>query len=100
MGRRPLHLMASSSVLVTGASGGIGKATAVGLAVRGARVAIAGRDRERTEAAARDVRAAGGLPVEVFVADLSSQAEVRRMAADVLARLDRLDVLVNNVGGY
>ncbi len=47
-----------------------------------------------------EIRAAGGGGVDVFVADLSSQAEVRRLAAEVLDRLPRLDVLVNNVGGY
>ena len=66
----------------------------------GAHLAITGRDPERTEAAAREIRAAGGGPVDVFVADLSAQAEVRRLADEVLQRLPRLDVLVNNVGGY
>jgi NAD(P)-dependent dehydrogenase (short-subunit alcohol dehydrogenase family) len=87
------------SVLVTGASSGIGKATALGLAKRGLHVAIVGRDRERTEAAARDIREAGGA-VQVFFADLSSQAEVRRLAGEALGRMPRIDVLVNNVGGY
>ncbi|WP_442215049.1 SDR family oxidoreductase [Specibacter sp. RAF43] len=92
--------MAGKTVLVTGGSSGIGKATAVGLAARGARLAITGRDRGRTEAAARDIRAAGGGRVEVFIADLSSQAQVRRLAGEVLRSLPRIDVLVNNVGGY
>jgi retinol dehydrogenase-14 len=87
-------------VLVTGGTGGIGRATALGLATMGAHLAITGRDRERTEGAARDIRAAGGGTVDVFVADLSSQSEVRRLADDVLQRLSRIDVLVNNVGGY
>jgi NAD(P)-dependent dehydrogenase (short-subunit alcohol dehydrogenase family) len=47
-----------------------------------------------------DIRAEGGPPVDVFVADMSSQAEVRRLAADVLEALPRLDVLVNNVGEF
>jgi retinol dehydrogenase-14 len=46
------------------------------------------------------VQAAGGPPVTVLVADMSVQAEVRRLAAEVLVTLPRLDVLVNNVGGY
>lgn len=92
-------LMAGRTVLVTGATRGIGKATALGLARLGARVAITGRDRVRTEAAAGEVRAAGGQ-VDSFVADLSSQAEVRRLADEALERLSRIDVLVNNVGGY
>ena len=92
--------MAGKTVLVTGGTSGIGRATALGLATMGAHVAITGRDAGRTEGAAREIRAASGAEVDVFVADLSSQSEVRRMAADVLHRLPRLDVLVNNVGGY
>src|SRR3954469_15444811 len=88
------------TVLVTGATGGIGKATALGLAALGAEVAITGRDPERAEPAAREIRTAGRGPVEVFIADLSSQGEVRRLAGEVLQRLIRIDVLVNNVGGY
>ena len=92
--------MAGKTVLVTGGSSGIGRATALGLATMGAHLAITGRDRERTDSAAREIRAAGGGPVDVLVADLSSQSEVRRLADEVLQRLPRIDVLVNNVGGY
>src|SRR5688572_4232449 len=92
--------MAGRTVLVTGGTGGIGKATALGLAAMGAHLAITGRDRGRTEGAAGEIRAAGGGGVDAFVADLSSQAEVRRLADEVLERLPRIDVLVNNVGGY
>jgi len=92
--------MAGRTVLVTGATSGIGRATATGLAAMGARLAITGRDRERTEGAAREIRAASGGQVDVFVADLSSQSEVRRLAGEVLQSLSRIDVLVNNVGGY
>ncbi len=93
-------VMAGRTVLVTGGSGGIGKATALGLARMGAHVAITGRDPERTEATAAEIRAEGGGQVDVFVADLSSQSEVRRLADDALQRLPRIHVLVNNVGGY
>jgi retinol dehydrogenase-14 len=92
--------MAGKTVLVTGASRGIGKATAIGLATMGAHVAITGRDRDRTQNAAREIRAAGGGQVDAFVADLSAQSEVRRLAEDVLGTYPRIDVLVNNVGGY
>ncbi len=92
--------MAGRTVLVTGGTAGIGRATALGLATMGAHLAITGRDRGRTEGAARELRAAGGGQVDVFVADLSSQSEVRRLAEEVLQRLFRIDVLVNNVGGY
>lgn len=88
-------------VLVTGGTGGIGKATAAGLAVLGARVGITGRDHDRAAAAAADIRAVtGSRAVDVFAADMSAQAEVRRLAAQVLGTYPRLDVLVNNVGGF
>jgi retinol dehydrogenase-14 len=86
-------------VLITGATGGIGKATAVGLAALGAKVLITGRDRGRTDDTVREIQATGG-EVEGFVADLSSQSEVRRLADEVLQRHPRIDVLINNVGGY
>jgi retinol dehydrogenase-14 len=92
--------MAGRTVLITGGSAGIGKATALGLASMGAHVAVTGRDRDRADAAAAEIRATGGGRVDVFVADLSSQAEVRRLADQVLHVLTRIDVLVNNVGGY
>ena len=94
-------LMAGKSVLVTGGTGGIGKATAIGLAALGARVGITGRDPARTQAAAAGIRAAtGNVAVDVFAADMSAQAEVRRLAAQVAGTYPRLDVLVNNVGGF
>ncbi|MDQ3505584.1 MAG: SDR family oxidoreductase [Actinomycetota bacterium] len=92
--------MTGKTVLITGATSGIGKATALGLAAMGADLVITGRDVGRTESAAGEIRAAGGGQVETFVGDLSAQSEVRRLAAEVLQRFSRLDVLVNNVGGY
>jgi retinol dehydrogenase-14 len=92
--------MVGRTVVVTGGTGGIGKATAVGLATLGAHLAITGRNRERTEEATREIRAAGGGQVDAFVTDMSAQSEVRRLADEVLQRLPRIDVLINNVGGY
>ena len=94
-----MALMTGKTVLVTGGTGGIGGATAAGLADLGARVGIVGREQQRAEAAAEQIRAAGGQ-VDVFTADVASQRQVRRLAEQVLAAYPRLDVLVNNVGGY
>lgn len=90
-----------TTVLITGGTSGIGRAAAIALAMTGARVGITGRDRARAEAAATEIKRVSGNPaVDVFVADLSSQAEVRRLAGEVLAAYPRLDVLLNNVGGF
>ena len=93
--------MTGKTVLVTGGTGGIGKATAIGIARLGARVAITGRELTRTQQAAAEIgRESGNPAVDAFAADLSCQAEVRRLATEVLAAYPRLDVLVNNVGGF
>jgi retinol dehydrogenase 14 len=92
--------MAGRTVLITGATSGIGRATALGLARMGAHLAITGRNSVRAEDAAREIRAVGGGQVDLFTADLSAQSEVRRLAAEVLQSLSRIDVLINNVGGY
>jgi NAD(P)-dependent dehydrogenase (short-subunit alcohol dehydrogenase family) len=78
---------------------GIGKETALGLARRGAHVAIVGRDADRTRAAAEWIgREAGTKEVAFLLADLSSLTEVRGLAREFKARYPRLDVLVNNAG--
>ncbi|MCJ2080920.1 SDR family NAD(P)-dependent oxidoreductase [Methylobacterium sp. J-090] len=85
--------------LVTGATSGIGFETALGLARKGARVGLVGRDATRTRAAAERIRAAvPGARIDPFVGDLAVQAEVRRLAGEVRALYPRLDVLVNNAG--
>jgi retinol dehydrogenase 14 len=93
--------MTGKTVLITGGTGGIGRAAAIGLASMGARVGITGRDLGRAQRAAAEIASeSGNGTVDVFVADMSSQAEVRRSASEVLAAYPRLDVLLNNVGGF
>ena len=85
--------------VVTGASSGIGLHTALGLARAGMRVVMTGRDRARTEQARRWViERSGSDRVDMALADFSRLAEVRRLADEILAGHDRLDVLVNNAG--
>src|SRR2546427_3390645 len=87
-------------VVITGATGGIGLAAAEELARRGARLAIVARSDARAAEAVRRIRAAGGdgCEVDVLHADLASQESVRALAADVLQRYARVDVLINNAG--
>jgi NAD(P)-dependent dehydrogenase (short-subunit alcohol dehydrogenase family) len=84
--------------LVTGGTSGIGKATAMALAAMGADVVVVGRDRERGERAAAEIRAQTGSRVDLALADLASQAGVRELAEGFKGRYDRLDVLINNAG--
>ena len=86
-------------MIVTGASNGIGRSTALGLARLGATVVMVCRSRERGEAAQRWMsELAGDVHLDLLVADLSSQRQIRRMAAKILDKYDRLDILVNNAG--
>jgi retinol dehydrogenase 14 len=91
--------MGGKTVLITGGTSGIGKATAVALAAMGANVVVVGRNQERGEAAVGEIRARShSESVELMLADLSVQAEVRGLAEEFQGRHDRLDVLVNNAG--
>lgn len=83
--------------VVTGASNGIGKETARALARDGAHVVMLCRDRDRGEAARSDIRAsAPDARVGLVIADLSSQASVKQVAAEIVAEHPRVHVLVNN----
>jgi len=87
------------TVLITGGTSGIGKATAVALAAMGANVVIVGRNPERAEAAIEEIKAQShSESVELMLADLCVQSEVRRVAEEFLGCHDRLDVLANNAG--
>ena len=83
--------------LVTGATDGIGKVTALALANPGATVIGVGRDPRKAERVQAEGRSAPGT-LEMMAVDLSSQAEIRTLAADFLRKHDHLHVLVNNAG--
>ncbi|HLI89148.1 MAG TPA: SDR family oxidoreductase [Ktedonobacteraceae bacterium] len=87
--------------LITGATSGIGKATALGLARMGATVVMVGRDRARSEAVQSEIKArSGNSAVDLLIADLSSQASIRQLVRDFQQRYPQLHVLINNAGVY
>ena len=93
--------MAGKTCMITGATAGIGMHTAERLAEMGARVIVVGRNPVKTVSTAMDIRERTGNPdVDTLVADLSNQAQIRRLVGEFIARYDRLDVLVNNAGGF
>lgn len=98
MSTSPSASMSSRTCLITGATSGIGRATALALAGMGAELVLLCRDRARGEDTAAAARAAGAPAVELLVADLGVQAEVRRAAAEFLAGGRPLHVLINNAG--
>ena len=85
--------MSERTIVITGASDGIGAAAARALSRSGDRVVIVGRSPQKTEAIAAE------LGVDHFIADFSRLDEVRTLAAELLKRYPRIDVLANNAGG-
>lgn len=86
--------------LVTGATSGIGKATALGLARQQATVVIVARNQSKGEATRQEIQAVSSQPVDLLLADLSSQADVRKLAATFSERYEHLHVLINNAGVF
>jgi NAD(P)-dependent dehydrogenase (short-subunit alcohol dehydrogenase family) len=93
--------MKNKTVLITGATNGIGQAAALELAKQGATVVIVGRDQIKTERVTNELRSvSGNKNVEYLLADLSSQASIHKLANDFKAKYSRLEVLINNAGGF
>jgi NAD(P)-dependent dehydrogenase (short-subunit alcohol dehydrogenase family) len=91
--------VAGKRVLITGATRGIGLAAAVELAQRGAQLTLVARSEVGAADAVRQIQSAGkGASVDVLVADLASQASVRRLASDAQAKYPSIQVLINNAG--
>ena len=91
----------SKRVLITGATDGIGKQTAIELASKNYEIIIHGRNEEKcAEAKNEIIKKTGNKNIEFVCADFSSLNDVRNMAEDIIKKYDRLDVLINNAGVY
>ena len=91
--------MTGRTCVVTGANSGIGKETALALAKMGARVVLVCRNQQKGEAALEDIRReAPSATLDLMIADMSSFASVRALAAQIREKYPRLDVLINNAG--
>lgn len=94
-----MNELAGKTAVVTGATNGIGRVSARALAQMGAKLILVARDARRAEDTRAEIlRAAPGADVTIVLADLSSQAEVRRAAAEILATGAPIHVLLNNAG--
>ena len=90
--------MKGKRVVVTGATMGLGRITALELAKLGADVSIVARDKAKADAMVAELKAAGAASAQAHIADLSLLAQVRAVGAEIAKRYDRIDVLVNNAG--
>jgi NAD(P)-dependent dehydrogenase (short-subunit alcohol dehydrogenase family) len=91
--------MENKNVVITGGNAGIGLATSIALAKKGANIFLVSRSKEKAEKAQQEIAAASGnKKVQYFLADLSSQKSIRNLSAQVHNSLDKIDVLINNAG--
>jgi NAD(P)-dependent dehydrogenase (short-subunit alcohol dehydrogenase family) len=92
-----MEKQSGKTVLVTGSTDGVGRLVARKLGQAGARVLVHGRDAERGARVVAEIETGGGA-ADFLAADLSALAEVRRLAEEAQAGVDRLDILINNAG--
>src|SRR5437773_7906573 len=92
-----MEKLSGKTALVTGSTDGVGRLVARKLGQAGAHVLVHGRDAERGARVVADIEASGGV-ADFLAADLSTLAEVRRLADAAQATVDRLDILINNAG--
>ena len=93
--------MNGRTCLITGATDGIGKETAIGMAENGYNLILIGRNEEKGKNVSDEIRKiADSIDIDFFTADLMLMKEVSRVADEVCQKYDRIDVLINNVGAY
>ena len=93
--------MSGNTCLITGATSGVGKVSALVLAGQGAGVIGVGRDSQKCADTCTEIRSAtGNTKVEFLIADLSVLSQVRRLASEIIDRYSHLDVLINNAGAF
>ena len=90
--------LSQSTAVVIGASGGIGRAVAVALAERGARLVLVGRDAARLEETRSALSGAAGAAASVFTCDVTRLEEVQPLAGEIGAAVGAVDILVNAAG--
>lgn len=95
---KELFSLNGRTALITGGSKGIGKAVARGFAAAGANIAISARHEDELKKAKTEIGQGIDVKVDYFVADMNDRAAVKKLAADVLKRFGRCDVLFNNAG--
>jgi len=90
--------LSGKTILVTGSTDGVGRMVAERLAADGAHVLVHGRDGKRGESLVAAIAKGGKGKATLYIADLASMAEVRRLASEIVAGHPRIDVLINNAG--
>ncbi len=84
--------------LITGGNKGLGKAMALGFARAGGEIALAGRNPEELKQTAEEIQSLTKKPVSIFLADMGNREEVNRLGQEVLKKMGKVDILINNAG--